>query len=184
MISGASPPTPAISDEDYVVGLDVAVDDAPAEVAQAKQPEDERVPFALRLAESSDLPYLVETWKREASRLPIAPAYGERVAYNLTWRARRLLALHGARVACDVEAPGVVLGWACVAGPRVGPPPTPPLVLWIHVRDDFRRQGIAHAMLRDVLELDALVGAQIRNAPPLPARWKYSHFANEWALNP
>ena len=169
---------PTISDES-VEGMGADVEDAAPEVAA-----DDRVPFALRLAEPADVPYLVETWKRDASKLPIAPAYGDRVAYNLTWRARRMLALHGARVACDVEDRGLILGWTCVVSPRVGPPPTPPLILWVFVREDFRGHGLAKALLRDLLEMDALVGAQIRKAPPLPARWRYSHFANEWALNP
>lgn len=154
--------------------------------------EPDRIPFALRPSSPDDLAFLAETWKRSAlgSKVGGVPScavlslYGDRLAYGVTWRARRLLALHGARVACDPEAPGVVLGWACVATPRVGPPATPPLILWVYVRDDFRGQGIARALLEDLRELTALTAMHSRRAPPLPMAWRYSHFANEWALNP
>jgi len=126
-----------------------------------------------------------------ATKLQITSLYGARPAYHLTWRARKLLAKHGARVACDPESPSTILGWASVS-PQTSEHDA--VVLWAYVREDFRGIGLAKALLRDRLEATVPTVAafqlymqddETKRARPrtLPPGWRYSHFGIEWALS-
>lgn len=127
---------------------------------------------------ASDVAYIVNTWVSYLLKPPHAAVLGERPAFQLTWRTRRLLNNHGARVACDAEDHDTILGFACVT------PATEwhvPLFLWAYVREDFRRQGIAKSMLGDLL------GAEVVSATRgpewgLPSGWKHMEIAERWAL--
>lgn len=126
-----------------------------------------------------DVAYIVDTWVGSATKLPGVAVLGERPSFQLTWRSRQLLIRHGARVACDVVDPDTIMGWACVV------PATTwhvALFLWAYVRDDFRGQGIAKALVSDLT--GEVVSATKGAANKLPAGWKHMDIAERWAMEP
>jgi GNAT superfamily N-acetyltransferase len=77
-----------------------------------------------------------ESSKDSAVARSVSPAL-----YRRRWAPLidRLVARHALTVFADDESPDVILGWALYSEPN--------LLVYVFVREDFRRQGIARALL-------------------------------------
>lgn len=96
-------------------------------------------PCAIRLGRPSDLPYVTDTWvKRGHDR-------NERLG-AATARVRAILARSDSvlRVACLPDDSDAILGWAVVSSDE------PPILHYVYVRKDARKQGIARLLLAGV----------------------------------
>lgn len=94
--------------------------------------------FGLRVGRPSDLPFVVDSWvKRGHER-------GERLR-DATARVREILAAaeSALRIAHVPDDDDAILGWAVVTG-------EPPVLRFVYVRRDARKQGIAKALLTGV----------------------------------
>jgi hypothetical protein len=138
------------------------------------------VDFALRPAEAGDVAYIVDTWVGSALKMPTTGVLGERPAYQLTWRARRVMIKLGARVACDPVDPSTIYGWAAV---KTGSDWHADVFLWAYVREDFRGQGLVKAMIADLLDGREVVSATKGPAGKLPSGWKHMAIALDWAMS-
>lgn len=100
--------------------------------------------IVIRAAVETDLGLIYSSWLRSYWNARPAALGGVSYAdYQSGQRARidRLLAAHGARVACSPAAPDTIMGWACDDG----------FVLhYLYVRQTYRRMGIA-GQLRGML---------------------------------
>lgn len=97
----------------------------------------------LRPAKSSDLNFMKSSFFESSRDSAVAHSISPEL-YRRKWTALvgRLVARYGATVYADDESPDVILGWMLHDGAHV--------VLYVFVREDFRRQGLARRLLDSV----------------------------------
>lgn len=97
------------------------------------------IPVAIRFGRPSDLPYVADTWAKRG-RQP-----SERLG-AATARVRAILARSDTvlRIACLPDDSDAILGWAVVSSDD------PPACVYVYVRKDARKQGLARLLLAGV----------------------------------
>ena len=89
--------------------------------------------------------------------------------HDMKWLIRRYLERAAVLVAVDEEAPGAIWGWAATSGTTV---------LYVYVRDGFRKKGLASMLLKPFLaRSDVTYCARIPRDIPIPRGWRYSFLA-------
>ena len=119
----------------------------------------------LRPAVESDYPYIVESWLASYRGQAIARDAGRGYVHDFKWFIRKLIAKSAVLVAADEEEHGVIWGWAATHGETI---------LYVYVRQDFRRQGLGRLLVRPFLEQPAIYAARSHVRLNLPAAWRYS----------
>lgn len=98
------------------------------------------MPIALRPATEVDLPFIVSTWLESYIRSPATRRIPKAVFLGYHRQViDRILAQHGAMVACDPGDPDVLYGWRVLGGPA--------LLHYCYVKETRRNQGVARALL-------------------------------------
>lgn len=129
--------------------------------------------FRLRPAGPEDEPFIVDSWCMSYKSQAVARDMGPRYLVDYKWFVRALLKKVRVTVACDVEDPGVILGW-CASSPGV--------VHYVFVKHDFRRLGIAKNLLAPWLGKPTIYAAKTHHEIHVPESWSYSWLANVKAL--
>lgn len=126
----------------------------------------------LRPGTPEDHPFVVDSWLQSYRQQSIARDAGRAYMHDMKWLVRAWLARAALLVACDPEEPGAIWGWAVTRRD---------VILYVYVRQEFRRHGIARALLRPYLATtknDAVVLAARTNHPVhIPPHWHYSFLA-------
>lgn len=102
----------------------------------------------LRPAVESDAALIYSSWLRSYWNSTMSKSGVAYQDYARGQRARidRLLAKHGAVVACSPEAPSTIMSWACV-GRWTIPQGFPVSLHYVYTRQPYRRQGHARLLV-------------------------------------
>jgi GNAT superfamily N-acetyltransferase len=132
--------------------------------------DDAPLPILLRPGTSEDHPFVVDSWLQSYRASAIARDAGRAYLHDMKWIVRAWLARAALLVACDPEQPGAIWGWAVTRDA---------VLFYVYVRQEFRRQGIARALLRPYLARTAPVifAAKTTHPVPIPSNWHYSFLA-------
>lgn len=128
------------------------------------------LPILVRPSEHGDENYIRSSWLRSNESSPVARTFGRKAYYSGHHQlVCRLLARHPVRVACSVDAPDTIVGWACVEPPSV--------VHYVFVREEFRRYGVARRLLADLPERVTYTHrTDVCKALPIPAAWFFNMY--------
>lgn len=106
--------------------------------------------FAVRPARRSDAAFVASSWLRSYRDAPAVVAVPSRTYFY--WQHRvveALLARSAVLVACSPDDPDTIVGWACAEAMEGA------LVLhYVYVKHDFRRYGVARALVRALQEAE------------------------------
>jgi len=131
--------------------------------------ERDALPLVLRPAGAADHPFIVDSWLLSYRGQAIARDAGASYVRDMKWLIRRLLERGRVLVAADADEPSVIWGWAAT-GDRT--------VLYVYVREQFRRNGIASALLAPYLARpDVTYCAKTYRDITIPRGWRYSFLA-------
>jgi GNAT superfamily N-acetyltransferase len=126
----------------------------------------------MRAGRPSDVPFIESSWRNSASHSsePAARKPGFHGAVNARAREIAARADTRVRVACVPGDEDAILGWAVVE---------PALVHYVYVRRDARRQGIARALLADLIDpgttpIVAYTSLPLYRGLKLPPHWSYN----------
>ena len=122
----------------------------------------------LRAGTPSDRSYVIRSWVASFNHSPLARALGDKYYAAYAPIVERQLARSQVRIACLVEEPGAIMGFAVVE-------PSSDTVHYVCVRSGWRKRGVASLLLAKELER---VGVKYtHSAPPYikaPASWVYA----------
>lgn len=121
----------------------------------------------LRPGIPEDRPYVEDSWLLSGRSQGYARDAGPGYAHDMKWLIRRLLDRGALLVACDKDEPGAIWGWALTRGTTV---------VYVYVRQEFRRKGLAKALLAPFFAHDGPVVYCARPRFPMswPRTWRYS----------
>jgi GNAT superfamily N-acetyltransferase len=128
-----------------------------------------RFAYALRPAQPADAVYVMHSWLRSYESSAVARDMGRSYYLSHERTIRRILERADVLVACLEDDPETIVGYA-VTGPET--------VFYVYVKKDFRRLGIARALLAPYLELATIYTHKSARALPVPASWVYVPGAN------
>ena len=130
------------------------------------------VPFLIRAGRESDRPFVESSWKHSASHSALEAARKPGFHAAIAERCRRICARPHTqvRIACIPGDEDAILGWAIVELA---------VVHYTYVRRDARRQGIARALLVDLIDPSTTPVVVYTNQPlyrglKLPPHWRYN----------
>lgn len=127
------------------------------------------LPLVLRPATSDDHAFIVDSWLCSYRGQAIARDAGASYMRDMKWLIRRLVERSAVLVAADEDEPGAIWGWAASHGSTV---------LYVYVRQEFRRSGIAGMLLHPFLGRDHVTyAAKTHLDIPVPRGWRYSFLA-------
>lgn len=128
--------------------------------------------FIVRPMVAGDRNYILNSWMKNAAVTPRGRDAGRVFFDEHRLRVIDALARQSMRVACVADEHDAILGWACVDTTLPAP-----VVHYVYVRSEARRNGIARALLSDV-ERAPLV--EFSHKPSMawrgPAAWKYNPY--------
>lgn len=125
-----------------------------------------RLPLVLRPGVPEDLAFIVDSWVMSFRGQAIARDAGRGYMRDMKWLVRRLLEQCAILVAADEDEPGAIWGWAATRGNAI---------LYVFVRREFRRQGIAKRLLAPYLTKPTVIyAAKTNDRIPIPEHWTYS----------
>lgn len=134
------------------------------------------LPVLLRPVRPEDHPYIVDSWLISNRGSSIARDAGHAYVHDMKWLIRQWLERAAVLVAVDEDAQGAIWGWAATSGSTV---------LYVYVREQFRRQGIAKMLLAPFLARDGVIYcARPHREIPIPRGWRYSFLAGLRLLIP
>lgn len=121
----------------------------------------------LRAGVPADHPFVIDSWLLSGRSQAIARDAGRGYAGDMKWLLRRLLERGALLVACDKEEPGAIWGWALTRGSSI---------FYVYVRQEFRRKGLARALLAPFLDHqgEVVYCARLPFRSELPQVWRYS----------
>ena len=112
--------------------------------------EDSAPLYVVRESHDGDRPYITKAWVASSTETALARALSanyEREQSALVWAWLPHVTV---RVACDSTDPDAILGFVVYQGSETS------IVHYVHVRKDFRRLGIARALLGPLVESRAI----------------------------
>lgn len=125
-----------------------------------------QLPLILRPATAEDHPYIVDSWLLSFRGQAIGRDAGPAYVRDMKWFIRRLLSTARVLVAADADHPATIWGWTATADKTV---------LYVYVREQFRRNGVAKILLGPFLTRpDIVYCARTHHDVPIPSGWRYS----------
>lgn len=123
--------------------------------------------YDIRPGRETDHPFVISSWLASDRHSPAGRDMGERYASEHRETVKRILMRAELRVACVVDTPDAILGWA-VTGPDT--------VYYVYVRRDVRRLGIGRALVGDLAkgQLEYTHRPVTRGEMKLPEGWTYN----------
>lgn len=143
------------------------MDDAHPGAFPEKKETSPPLPAILRPATPSDHAFIVDSWLLSYRNQALARDAGQAYVHDMKWLIRRLIDRSAVLVAADRDTPGAIWGWAATHGTTV---------LYVYVRQEFRRRGIARMLLRPFLERPTTYTARTHHHVTVPPQWRYSFF--------
>jgi hypothetical protein len=120
--------------------------------------------YVLRPAEEDDLGFVIASWVQSYRQQALARDAGAAYPRQQRRIIQHLLEHANVLVACAPDEPRLILGYA-VTGPQV--------VHYVYVKQDFRRIGIARALVRPYLAAPTAFTHKTHHPIALPAGWTY-----------
>lgn len=135
-------------------------------------------PWTLRPGTQQDLAFVVESWLLSFRDKARARTCGDLYMREYKAKIRELLKRADLLVACDVDDPWFIVGFAVTS---VGHDETH-RVHYVFVRKECRREGIARSLLGDLLDTGGVHYSHVSHQVNAPAAWVYNPIADDRLL--